>query len=199
MFYFISSSLNPNEKNILIKLILAARIFPYIISEIEKNTLLKDLPDLDALKDKNNTVVLIADETKGKSVFIKRLEDLYGKDSLDQINIVLKMPKPSTFMKDPDKAEKIWHQIYKLKSKVKEINFAENFLGMELTNEAVRKINAGEFNTEFYLTLNNQIIEIRPDNAMPSKKTSLTVTEFLVLYYASKMFNFSAFDVFQSA
>lgn len=194
MFVILTSSLNSNELNILKVLLNKAQILPYSIFQIEKETTFDKMPTGEELSGSN--IVLVYDKTKGKPVFMKRLETLYGNDFSEKYTVKATLNKPSTFMKDKQLSEDVWLQIRQLRSLVnhKEVNFDKiDETSLKIISEL---LNSNEENKSFKFKLDNDMLEIRPNNAEATAVSSLTYQEFGIMYYASRIFNFTKVDIF---
>lgn len=189
MFTFFVNNLNVNEILILKRLLMTAGILPYSIVQVGK----EDLPDLDTVKD--DIWCLVHDVTKSKSVFIKRLEEVYGKDFLDQENIKCIIPRPSTFLKEVELKEETWASLKSLRKFLRVKDVYLDKLPQKLPAPVIELLQTGGDRQSYIMETGDSKLELRNNDAEPSIENSLTYEEFAIILAARYAFNFERIHI----
>lgn len=168
----IVGNLNSNELLIL-KNILSLAVIVYQYYDIDD--------DLIGISPENT--LLVYNETKTKSTFIKTLETKLGKDIVSAIKY--RIDKPSAFNTNQELFNNNWAVLLKYKADNGDISIADCESSMVMDS-----------NNIYYIEdVSHNKLEVRPDGAVKKLNNSLTHSEFNVLKQLREVFNFNRFNI----
>lgn len=171
---------------------MTAGILPYNVVQVGK----EDLPDPDVVK--NDIWCLVHDQTKTKSVFIKRLEEVYGKDFLDLDNIQCNIPRPSTFLKETELKITTWNTIKSLRKFLRVRDIYLDKLPQKLPTPVIELLQTGGDRKSYIMEAGDSKLELRNNDAEPSIENSLTYEEFAIILAARYAFDFERIHISSS-
>jgi len=194
VIHLFQNKLNQNEVYLLRKMMQLTQYPHWTIYDISKDK----LPEL---KDGELTdrIILVFDETKAKSAFEKKLDELYEtKDVIEKFTNSIKIPRPNTFKPDRQSSTKVWEAVVGMCNiKVQKID--RSSLPDTINKNFGPMLEAIKDRSTFIFTDDlGRKMEVRPDDLPHSIKPSMTYTELLVMVAYRYAFGFDQLEILSS-
>lgn len=197
MFLIVTNELSKSEQYIMDLLMKKLGIYHYGVYQLKH-----DQPmSLDAVM--SHKLIIVQDQTAGKSAFDKNLEKIYGKEDTVRIKeSAVRISRPSTFSKTKESKEEVWTQLrdWSLQQKISVMKIDMDKIHSKLPKDLVEQLLLGGQRSVYNLQdKTGASIEIRPDELKPTISNSITYSEFLVLVTSRYIFNFDKFIIKKTA
>lgn len=177
--------LNPNEVFVLQKMFNVINYVDYKIIDISNN--LEEEVDISINKN-----LFIFDETKAKSSFEKKIEELFGKQ-YSEFHNSLRIDKPDTFLKDESSSKEVWDKLSSWLN-ISKTNISMDIIPDKIPSGVIKALSIGS-DEVIEIKTNQETLKIVPNNWTNRKDNEIKYSELIALLTVKLLFGAKEFNI----